>query len=125
MQISITIPDKDITATIQAKIDEIKAKAATALYEGGQLLATACKDALTEADGVVTGKLRGSINAEQVSDTEVQVAPDTDYAYYVEVGHRTRGGGGFVPGKFYMKNGTEASRDQVADYIRSQLTEGT
>jgi phage gpG-like protein len=123
MQIKVTIDKSDVAAAVQAKVDEIKANAGPALYEGGQLLATACKEALTEAHGVKTGKLRGSIDVEQTDDTTVQVAPHTDYAYYVEVGHHTRGGGGFVPGKFYMKNGTEASRDQVAEYIRNRLTQ--
>jgi hypothetical protein len=118
MQIKVTYDKSDIAAAIQAKIDEIKANAATALYEGGELLATACK----QNAPVKTGKLRGSINVEQISDTEVQVAPHTDYAYYVEVGHHTRGGS-FVPGVFYMKNGTEEARSQVADYIRSRLTQ--
>lgn len=118
MQIKVTIDKSDVAAAVQAKVDEIKAKAATALYQGGELIATACK----ENCPVDTGLLRSSIEVEQVSDTEVQVAPHTDYAYYVEVGHHTRSGS-FVPGVFYMKNGTEASRDQVADYIRNMLTE--
>ena len=122
MEIQISVDKSDITATIQAKIDEIKAKAATALYEGGQLLATGIQDYMTENDIVDTGLLRSTVEAEQVSDTEVQVAPHTDYAYWVEVGHHTRSGS-FVPGRFYMRNGTEESRDTVADYIRSQLTE--
>jgi len=131
MEIQISVDKSDITATIQAKIDEIKEKAAAALYQGGELIATACK----ENCPVDTGLLRGSIEVEQVSDTEVQVAPHTDYAYYVEVGHHTRSksspqtvmgvdiGMGFVPGRWYMRNGTEESRDAVAEYIRSQLTE--
>ena len=118
MKIKVALNKSDITAVIQAKVDEIKANAATALYEGGELLATACK----QNAPVKTGKLRSSIEVEQVSDTEVQVAPHTDYAYYVEVGHHTRSGS-FVPGQWYMRNGTEESRDAVADYIRSQLTE--
>ena len=118
MEINIAVDKTDITAIVQAKIDDIKAKAATALYQGGELIATACK----ENAPVDTGLLRGSIEVEQVSDTEVQVAPHTDYAYYVEVGHHTRSGS-FVPGQWYMRNGTEESRDAVADYIRSQLTE--
>jgi hypothetical protein len=118
MKIQISVDKSDITATIQAKIDEIKEKAAAALYQGGELIATACQ----ENCPVDTGLLRSSIEVEQISDTEVVVAPHTDYAYYVEVGHHTRSGS-FVPGRFYMRNGTEESRDTVADYIRSQLTE--
>ena len=122
MEIQISVDKSDITATIQAKIDEIKEKAAAALYEGGQLLATGIQDYMTENDIVDTGLLRSTVEAEQVSDTEVQVAPHTDYAYWVEVGHHTRSGS-FVPGRFYMRNGTEESRESVADYIRSRLTE--
>lgn len=34
---------------------------------------------------------------------EIEVTNPTMYADYVESGHRTRGGGGWVPGKFFLQ----------------------
>lgn len=124
--ITVSISDSDkseVSAKIRAKLDEIVSNAQTALYEGGLLLATAC----AEEAPVVSGALQGSISATQVSDTEVTVAPGVEYAYWVEFGEWEPGsaesGGKGWTGNPYMKRGAERSREEVAAYIKSRLSQ--
>lgn len=68
---------------------------------------------------VDTGNLANSIRAENVEHagtaTQADIAPHTEYSFYVEMGHRTRGGG-YVPGRHYMENALkrEAPKLQAA-----------
>ena len=43
------------------------------------------------------------------------------YAYFVENGHRTRGGNGCVPGQFFMKRSTETIQRQLPQLIDPAL----
>jgi hypothetical protein len=122
--VSISEADKtEVSAKIRAKLDEIVSNASTALYEGGELLATACQ----EEAPVVSGALQDSISVTQVSDTEVTVAPGVEYAYWVEFGEWEPGssdsGGKAWAGNPYMKRGVERSRSEIATYIKGRLAQ--
>jgi HK97 gp10 family phage protein len=116
MEVKVSLSGEDaasIEAKIKAKLDEIRQNAAVALFEGGELMATAIKD---EAP-TKSGAMKGSVSVDQLSDTEVQVGPHVFYAPLVEFGH------GNWSGDPFMKRGVEKSRNDVAEYIKSRLTE--
>lgn len=52
---------------------------------------------------------------------QVKLANHVEYAYFVENGHRTRGGNGWVPGQFFMKRSTEAIQRQLPQLIDPAL----
>ncbi len=69
-----------------------------------------------KGSGKVGGTLRRGWRMTQVKPMadgyEVQVINPTDYASYVEFGHRTRGGGGWVEGRFMLtKSELEIEKD--------------
>jgi HK97 gp10 family phage protein len=102
--------DFDLKIAIIAAMAE-DGKLQNALLEGGKLIETACK----EFCPVDTGRLRSSILAEAVSEREVDVAPHTDYAAYVEFGTYK------MDAQPYMSPGFEQSRDAALDRIRDKL----
>lgn len=51
----------------------------------------------------------------------VKVSNPTEYASYVERGHRTRGGENWVPGQFFMKNSLNAINSQLPELITPGL----
>lgn len=74
---------------------------------------------------VDTGTLRKAWTAEgpsaSVDGWVVKVSNPTEYASYVERGHRTRGGKNWVPGQFFMKNSLNAINSQLPDLITPGL----
>ena len=60
---------------------------------------------------VDTGKLRGSWSRSEPQGDSVEVFNNTEYAAHVEFGHRTRGGGGFVPGQHFLRDAVDESRE--------------
>ena len=52
---------------------------------------------------------------------QVKLANHVEYAYYVENGHRTRGGKGWVPGQFFMKRSTETIQRNLPKLIDPAL----
>lgn len=72
-----------------------------------------------------TGKLRRGWVSEGSSygagGWQVTLANHTTYAYFVENGHRTRGGNGWVPGRFFMKSSTETIKRQLPELIDPAL----
>lgn len=99
-----------------------KALKSTTLELGGRLLRDAVK--LTPTGKVNGGTLKRGWRASGVSKTGeghiITVTNDTEYAVYVEYGHRTRtkkdGTRGFAPGRFML---TRASRgiDKIKDEV--------
>lgn len=51
----------------------------------------------------------------------VKVSNPTEYASYVESGHRTRNHKSWVPGQFFMKNSLNAINSQLPDLITPGL----
>ncbi|WP_289932638.1 HK97 gp10 family phage protein [Lactobacillus delbrueckii] len=52
---------------------------------------------------------------------QVKLANNVEYAYFVENGHRTKGGSGWVPGQFFMKSSTETIKRQLPQLIDPAL----
>ena len=74
---------------------------------------------------VDTGTLRKAWTAEGPSVSGggwvVKVSNPTEYASYVESGHRTRSHKSWVPGQFFMKNSLNAIDSQLPDLITPGL----
>ena len=74
---------------------------------------------------VDTGTLRRAWTAEGPSVSGggwvVKVSNPTEYASYVEQGHKTRGGKSWVSGQFFMKNSLNAIQSQLPDLITPGL----
>lgn len=73
---------------------------------------------------VDTGALRKAWTAEGPSVSGgwvVKVSNPTEYASYVESGHRTRNHKSWVPGQFFMKNSLNAISSQLPDLITPGL----
>lgn len=74
---------------------------------------------------VDTGRLRRGWVSEGSSygagGWQVKLSNNVEYAYYVENGHRTRGGSGWVPGQFFMKISTETIKHQIPQLIDPAL----
>lgn len=74
---------------------------------------------------VDTGTLRKAWTAEGPSVSGggwvIKVSNPTEYASYVENGHRTRGGKNWVAGQFFMKNSLNTIDSQLPDLITSGL----
>ena len=72
-----------------------------------------------------TGALRKAWTAEGPSVSGggwiVKVSNPTEYASYVESGHRTRSHKSWVPGQFFMKNSLNAIDSQLPDLITPGL----
>ena len=74
---------------------------------------------------VDTGTLRKAWTAEGPSLSGggwvVKVSNPTEYASYVENGHRTRNHKNWVPGQFFMKNSLNAINSQLPELITPGL----
>ena len=74
---------------------------------------------------VDTGNLRRGWVSEGSSyvagSWQVKLANHVEYAYFVENGHRTKGGNGWVPGQFFMKSSTETIKRQLPELIDPAL----
>lgn len=117
-------------AEFQAWADSVKNKATAAkirpLIE--KSLENAGEQALRQLKAntpVDTGNLRRGWVSEGSSYSaggwQVKLANHVEYAYFVENGHRTKGGRGWVPGQFFMKNSTETIKRQLPQLIDPAL----
>lgn len=79
---------------------------------------------LQDSTPVDTGKLRGAWDAQGPfyggRAWVVKFYNNTEYASYVEEGHRTRGGSGWVSGRFFMHR----SMNTLESQLPSLMTEG-
>ena len=63
---------------------------------------------------VDTGLLRGSWKQTPVKENSVTVFNNVYYGIFVEKGHRTRGGRGFVAGRHMLKKAVDATKANFA-----------
>lgn len=73
---------------------------------------------------VLTGNLRrkwaiGEVKAD-ANEASVEIINNAEYASPVEFGHKTRGGG-FVPGRFMLKQGMDETEKQAASIIDTEM----
>lgn len=77
--------------------------------------------------GSVAENAKGYANSLQIQkrgDTYVvEITNPVEYASYVEYGHRTRGGKGFVPGKLMMTYSAQEIRSIAPALLRKRLEE--
>lgn len=80
---------------------------------------------LKKATPVDTGTLRRNWEVEGPTYRgrawEIKFFNDTEYASYVENGHRTRGGNSWVDGQFFMKKSMNQLESQLPDLISPGL----
>lgn len=69
---------------------------------------------------VDTGHLRRVWHLENAGVLAIELYNNAEYAPYVENGHRTRGGGGWVPGQFFLRD----SMAEMEALIPGLLTPG-
>lgn len=69
---------------------------------------------------VDTGNLRRGWNVANAGVMAIELFNNVEYAPFVENGHRTRGGGGWVPGQFFLRD----SIAEVAAMMPSLITPG-
>ena len=76
-------------------------------------------------DGRTGGTLRRGwdIQGPSISATGIILTAvnNVEYASYVEEGHRTRGGGGWIEGQFFMKDSFDQVEDQLSRLITPTL----
>ncbi|WP_283679948.1 HK97 gp10 family phage protein [Lentilactobacillus sp. Marseille-Q4993] len=99
-------------AEFQAFANRVKNKVAAkeAVHKVGQGMQKLANVAIRDVKGntpVDTGRLRGAWNTSGMSygggSFSFELQNNTEYAGFVENGHRTRGGGSWVPGQFFLK----------------------
>lgn len=71
---------------------------------------------------VDTGELRNSIKSETISENEVKVYTNKDYALHIEYGHRTRGGG-FYEGKYFLKKSVGEVKEDLPELSKKFIKE--
>lgn len=76
-------------------------------------------------DGRVGGTLRKNWTIGNVTKQgdiwEVEVFNNTGYGPYVNYGHRTRGGRGFVPGKFFVEISENEIKQEANKILQKEL----
>lgn len=69
---------------------------------------------------VDTGNLRRGWNVANAGVMAIELYNNVEYAPFVENGHRTRGGGGWVPGQFFLRD----SIAEISAMMPSLITPG-
>lgn len=71
------------------------------------------------------GTLRRSMTFDGVQKTgsgfEMSLSNNTEYAQFVEMGHRTRGGKGVVKGRYMMKKGTIRLEEKLPNALEKAM----
>lgn len=103
---------REIEKVLESKVVQpVKSGLIDALTEGGKIFEDGCK----EHCPVDTGTLRDSIDTQAVGEDEVDVAPHTDYATYVELGTYK------MDPQPYMRFGYETKREEAIAAIGKVL----
>ena len=105
MNVRIDGLDELVKALEKAQAKVPNAKMQFLAKEAGVLRGRAMKK--TPVD---TGLLRGSWKQTPVKANSVTIYNNVNYGIFVEHGHRTRGGGGFVPGQHMLKKAVEETK---------------
>ena len=74
-----------------------------------------------------TGRLRGSWQSSGTTKSgivySIRVINETEYAIYVEYGHRTRGGAGWVRGRFMLTISTDELRQNTPAILERKIAQ--
>lgn len=111
--LEIGIDLSGLEEALEGKAEEYQGRVARGLQLGGQALV---REAKRRAAPVDTGMLKRSIHSVLEADGEetvVRVGTHVEYAIHVEYGHRTRGGRGYVPGRYFLKGAFDSRKAGV------------
>ena len=117
-------------AEFQAWTDRVNSKIATESVKHGlevtmQRVKAQSMKAVKSRTPVDTGHLRQTWHADGPFITgtviAIKVYNNTEYAPFVENGHRTRGGGGWVEGRFMLKDTVVEVEGQMPQLIAPSL----
>lgn len=103
----------------KAQAPKVKDSLKTAIKQGGE----AFKSAVKGNTPVDSGDLRGAWALGKQTATSIDVDNNMEYASYVEEGHRTRGGGGYVPGQFFMKKTVDSHGSKFTQTVGDKFKE--
>lgn len=84
-----------------------------------QYAGIACQKYAKQLCPVDTGRLRSSIQYTNAGLMKSIVGTDLNYSLPVEVGHKTRGGGGYVPPRPYLRPGFEKARVELIRNLKA------
>lgn len=121
---TITWETSDATRFLKAasgvRYEAVVKKSVAEIYNRGK--APGGTPVSTEATrpGGPHGELKQSLRKEVHKNNGV-VGYVKEYAPYVEFGHRTRGGGGYVPGQHYLKKNVDTQQPIFEKDCRDQL----
>lgn len=116
------VDDGEFQAWVQkveskAKPDVIKREMQTSLKRVG-VQAQRTAENVTPVD---TGNLHRGWSLSSGGLMAITISNNVEYATYVENGHRTRGGGGWVPGVFMLRDSIKAVESQLGSLITPQF----
>lgn len=78
-----------------------------------------CQAVAKQQCPVKTGRLRSSIQYVNNGLMKCTVGTDVFYSIFLEYGHRTRGGGGYVAPRPYLRPGFEAARIELINNLKA------
>lgn len=121
---SFEIDDKEFQAwanrvQAQAQAAAIKPKLQTVLTRVGQYTLGVLKTNTPVDTGTLRRGWHAVGSSYGIDGWQVTLANNVEYAYYVENGHRTPGGRGWVAGQFFVKK----SADQIQDKLPEMVSE--
>src|SRR5579885_270925 len=104
---------------IMTQIDSVHAGMQTKIDRAVQGAGLSCQKYAKILCPVDTGRLRSSIQYVNVGTYKCMVNTDVFYAIFVELGHATRGGGGYVPPRPFMTPAYEQAKRELLEKLRA------
>lgn len=101
--------------------DKLEKACEVALEIVGGMAESDVANRIVQNRSVVTGVLLNSITHEQMDSRTEVIGTSVEYAPYVELGHRTRGGG-FVNPKPYLQPTIEENKEKYKAVIQDVLS---
>lgn len=91
--------------------------------EGSGMVGGTLKRGWTAGKETDAASFAASIPIRRNGDTyTIDIVNSTPYAFYVEYGHRTRGGGGYVPGEFMLTKAVDLLSPNAPKILEKKLT---
>ena len=106
-----------LASKFMAAIPAARIAASGGLAKSGLLVLRRAKQNVVAKDIIDTGNLFNSIVFGEFSPSAVEVVSGAEYSIYQEFGHRTRGGGGYVAARPYMRPALDDSKADIERLI--------
>lgn len=98
---------------LRSRFADIITKAPAQVDAEIQYAGLACQKYAKQACPVDTGRLRSSIQYANTGLMSCSVGTDTYYGLFVEMGHRTRGGHGYVAPRPFLRPGFVQAKQEL------------